>query len=111
MCLTDLEKELTAPQHLFPDDAQMRAHFVTVINSRTRGPAPMIGNLNEQASNHDASSDEIVESEDGNGKKVFTKPRHNSRAGNTEGVDSTPTAYTIYSRALLLRSLGAVLLS
>ena len=66
MCLTDLEKELTAPQHLFPDDAQMRAHFVTVFNSRTRGPAPMMtGNLNGEVSNHDASSDEFVESEDG----------------------------------------------
>ena len=36
-CPTDLEKELTAQQQLFPDDAQMRAHIVTVINSRTRG--------------------------------------------------------------------------
>ena len=31
MCPTDLEKELTAQQHLFPDYAQMKAH------SRTRG--------------------------------------------------------------------------
>ena len=38
MCPTDLEKELTAQQHLFPDCAQMKAHIVTVINSRTRGP-------------------------------------------------------------------------
>ena len=30
-CPTDLEKELTAQQHLFPDYAQMRAHIVTVI--------------------------------------------------------------------------------
>ena len=31
---TDLEKELTAQQHLFPDYAQMKAHIVTIINSR-----------------------------------------------------------------------------
>ena len=66
MCPTDLERELTAQQHLFPDYAQMRAHIVTVINSRTRGPAPMMmGNTNDEASNSDASSDEFVESEDG----------------------------------------------
>ena len=41
MCLTDLEKELTAQKHLFPDYAQMKTHIVTVINSRTRGVAPM----------------------------------------------------------------------
>ena len=33
MCPTDLGRELTAQQHLFPDYAQMRAHIVTVINS------------------------------------------------------------------------------
>ena len=66
MCPTNLEKELTALQHLFPDYAQMRAHIVTVINNRTRGPAPMMmGNLNDEASNWDASSDESTESEDG----------------------------------------------
>ena len=79
MCPTDLEKELTAQQHMCPDYAQMRAHIVTV-NSRTRGPAPMMmGNLNDEASNNDVSSDELVEGEDGelyrleirNGKKVF----------------------------------------
>ena len=37
---------------------------MTFINCRTRGPAPMtMGNLNEEASNHDASSDEFIESE------------------------------------------------
>ena len=94
MCPTDLERELTAQQHLFPDYAQMRAHIVTIINSRTRGPAPMMmGNLNDEASHCDASSDEFVESEDGklyrleirNGKEVFTKPRHESSKGNTKG--------------------------
>ena len=94
LCPTDLERELTAQQHLFPDYAQMRAHIVTVIKSRTRGLAPMrTGNLNDEASNSDASSDEFVESEDGelscleirNGKKVFTKPRHDSSKGNTKG--------------------------
>ena len=39
---------------------------MTVIKSRTRGLAPMTtGNLNDEASNSDASSDEFVESEDG----------------------------------------------
>ena len=66
LCPTDLEKELTAQQHLFPDFAQMRAHIVTVIDSRTRDPAlMMMGNLNEEASNHGASSDEFVENEGG----------------------------------------------
>ena len=46
MCPTDLEKELTAQQQVFPDCAQMEAHIVTFINSRTRGLAPMMmGNL------------------------------------------------------------------
>ena len=66
MCPTDQERELTAQQHMFPDYAQMRAHIVTVINNRTRGLAPMmVGNLNDEASNRDAGSDEFLESEDG----------------------------------------------
>ena len=82
MCLTDLEKELTAQQHLFPDHAQMKARIVTVINSRTCGLAPMmIGKFSDEDSKHHANSDESVESEDGelyhleirNRKKVFTK--------------------------------------
>ena len=94
MCPTDLEIELTAQQHLFPDYAQMRAHIMTVINSRIRGPAPiMMGSLNDEASNDDASSYELVEGEDGelyrvetrNGKKVFTKPQYDSTKGNTKG--------------------------
>ena len=94
MCPADLERELTAQQHLFPDYAQMRAHIVTVINNRTRGPAPMmIGNLNDEASSRDAGSEEFMESEDGelyrleirNGKKVFTKSRHDSSKSNTKG--------------------------
>ena len=57
-CPTDLEKELTAQRHLSPDHAQMRARIVTVINSRTRGPAPMMmmGHLNEETSNQVTSS-------------------------------------------------------
>ena len=39
MCPTDLEKELAAQQFLFPDYAQMKAHIVRVIDSRTRGLA------------------------------------------------------------------------
>ena len=66
MCATDLGKELTAQQHVFPDYAQMKARIVTVINSRTRGLAPMMmGNLSDEDSNHHASGDESVESEDG----------------------------------------------
>ena len=66
MCPADLEGELTAQQHFFPDYAQMKAHIVTVINNRIRGPAPMMmGNLNDEASNRDAWSDEFMESEDG----------------------------------------------
>ena len=51
MCPADLEKELTAQQHLSPDYAQMKAHIVTVINSRIRGLAPvMIGQLSDENS-------------------------------------------------------------
>ena len=59
----------------------MKAHIVTVINIRTRGLAPMMmGNLSDEDTNHLASSDESVTSNDGqlyrletrNGKKVFT---------------------------------------
>ena len=94
MCFTDLERELTAQQHLFRDYAQMRALIVTVNKNRTRGPAPMMmRNLNDEASSRDAGSDEFMESEDGelyrleirNGKKVFTKPRHDSTKSNTKG--------------------------
>ena len=43
----------------------MKAQIVTVINSRTRGPPPMMmRNVNDKASNRDAGSDESVESED-----------------------------------------------
>ena len=72
----------------------VRAHIVTVVNSRTRGPAPiMMGSLSEKATNHDASRDEFIESEDGelyrleirHDKKVCTKPRHDSIKCNTEG--------------------------
>ena len=46
----------------------------------------MMGNLSDVVSSHDASSDELVEGEDGdlyrleirNGKKIFTKPWHDS---------------------------------
>ena len=66
MCLTDPEKVSTAQLHLFPDYVQMKSHIVTVTGSRNRGPAPMtMGFSSEEASNHDASSDESVESEDG----------------------------------------------
>ena len=78
MCPADLDKELTAQQHLFPDYAQMKAHIVTVIHSRTR--------------NH-ASSEESVESDDGelyrmefrSCKKVFTKSRPDPSKGKGGG--------------------------
>ena len=94
MCPTDLERELTAQQHLFPDYAQMRTHIVTVINNRTRGPDPlMMGNFSDESSNRDASGNEFVEKEDTelcrlqirNGKKVYTKLQHDSSKGNTKG--------------------------
>ena len=94
MRLAILHSELTAQQHLFPDYAQVRAHIVTVINNRTRGPGPtMMGNLNDEASNRDDGRGESVETENGelycleirNGKKVFTKSRHDSSKGNTKG--------------------------
>ena len=98
VCPTDLQKEWTAQQHLFPDYAQMKAHIVTVIKGRTRGLAPMmIGNLSDEDGNHHASSDESVESEDGelyrleirNGKKVFTKSRHEPSKGKVGGKVKT----------------------
>ena len=67
---------------------------MAVINNRTRGPAPtMIGNMNDAASNPDASGDEFVESEDGelyrleirNGKRIFHRTRHDSSKDKTEG--------------------------
>ena len=94
MCPADFEKELTAQQHLFPDYAQMKAHIVTVVNSRTRGLAPMMtGNLSDESSSHSTSGDESVESEDGelyrleirNAKKVFTKSRHEPSKGKGGG--------------------------
>ena len=39
MCPAELEKELTAQQHMFPVYAPMKAHIVNVINTRTRGLA------------------------------------------------------------------------
>ena len=98
MCPTDLEQELTAQQHLFPPHAQMKAHIVTVINSRTRGLAPMMmENLSDEDSSHHASGDESVESEDGelyrleirNGKKVFAKSRHEPSKGKGGGKGKT----------------------
>ena len=63
----------------------MKARIVTFTNSRSRGLAPiMMGNLSDEDSYLHAGSDESVEGEDGelyrleirNGKKVFTKSRH-----------------------------------
>ena len=76
----------------------MKAHIVTVINSRTRGFAPMMmGNLSDEDSNHHANSDESVECEDAelyrikirSGKKVFTKSRHEPSKGKGGGKDKS----------------------
>ena len=72
----------------------------------------MMGNLNVEASNHDAGSDEFVESEDGelcrleirNGKKVFTKPRYDSREGNTEGGRRAQQSKNVFVVAGLVTS-------
>ena len=57
----------------------------------------MMGNMDEEASNRETSSDEIVEGEDGelnrlevrNGKKVFTMPRHDPIKNDTKGEKKT----------------------
>ena len=55
---------------------------MTVINSRTRGLAPMMmGNLSDEDSSHHASSDESVR----NGKEVFTGSRHDPSKGKGRG--------------------------
>ena len=52
----------------------MKAHIVAVINSRTRGLAPvMVGNLSDEDSNHHASIDESMEGEDGELYRLETK--------------------------------------
>ena len=95
LCPTDLEKKLTAQQHLFPDYAQMKAHIVTVISSRTRGLAPlMMGILSDEDSYLHAGSHESVESEDGELyrleiRKVFTKSRHEPSKGKGRGKGKT----------------------
>ena len=47
-CVSQILKELTSQQHLFPDYTQMRAHILTVIKSRAHGPAPMMMGKFEQ---------------------------------------------------------------
>ena len=61
---------------------------MTVINNRTRGPAPMMmGNLSNEDSNHHASSEdgELCRLMIRNGKKVFTKPKHDLSESSTKG--------------------------
>ena len=69
----------------------MKAHIVTVVNSRTRGLAPMMmGNLIDENSNHCASSDELVESKDGELYRLEirnqAKAREEGRVKLTENV-------------------------
>ena len=106
MCPTDLEKELTAQQHVFLDDPQMKVHVATVINSHPRGLAPMMmGNLSDEDSNHHASSDESVESDNGelyrleirNGKKVFTKSRHEPSKRNGGGKGKIDRMFPLWT--------------
>ena len=84
----------------------MKAHNAIVINSRTRGLAPtMMGNMSDGDSNHHASIDESVESEDGelfrfairNGKKVFTKSRHDPSKGKGGGKGKTYRVFPLWT--------------
>ena len=63
MCPTDLEKELTAHQHMFLDYAQMRAHRDSHQQSHSWPCSNDDGKF--EGSNNDAKSDELVEGEDG----------------------------------------------
>ena len=73
-------KKLTTQQHLFPDFAQMRAHILTFVNSRTRGLVPeMMGTLDDEESNHYfASSDESEECDD---RELYRKQRQRRKDG------------------------------
>ena len=91
-----LAKESTAQQHLFLDFEQVRAHIVTVINTRTRGAAPMsVGNLDGEVGDSDAGRDEVMESEDGqlyrleikNRRRILTTSSH--KGGGKEGKTDT----------------------
>ena len=85
----------------------MKAHIVTVINSRTRGlAAMMMGNLSDEDGYLHAGCEESVESEDGelyrlemrNGKKVFTKSRHEPSKGKGGGkVKLTKNVSTVHA--------------
>ena len=84
----------------------MKAHIVTVINSRTHGLAPMMmGNLSDEGSNHHANSDESLESEDGelyrleirnalNLVLIQAKAKEEGRAKLTESVSAVDALVT-----------------
>ena len=71
----------------------MKAHIVTVINSRTRGLAPtMMGNLSDEDSNYHANSDESVESEDGELYRLEVRNgKEEGRVKLTENVSAVDT--------------------
>ena len=95
-CAPQTLKKLTAQQHWLPNYAETKAHIVAVVNSGTRSLAPMmIGNLSDEDSHLCASSDELVESEDGelyrlevwNGQESlnYIAPRTKQRQTRREG--------------------------
>ena len=79
-----------------PGFQQVRAHIETVINTRTRGAAPMaVGNLDSEVGDSDAGRDEVMESEDGqlyrleikNRRRILTMSSH--KGGGKEGKTDT----------------------
>ena len=84
----------------------MKARIETVINSRTRGLAPVVTrNLSDEDSKLHPGGDESVEREDGelyrleirNGKKVLTKSRPDPSKGKGGGNEATNSGFPIRS--------------
>ena len=95
-----LAKESTAQQHLFLDFEQVRAHIVTVINTRTRGLLRWLWDIwNSKVGDRGAGSDEVMESEDRqlyrleikNRKRILTtsQGRGSHKGGCKEGKSDT----------------------
>ena len=79
LCPTDLEKELTAQEHLFSDHAQMRALIVTVINSRSNDDGNFERRGQQSRCRWGSEAGELYRLGVRNGKKVFTKPLYDAR--------------------------------
>ena len=95
-----MAKESTAQQHLFLDFEQVRAHIVTVINTRTRGLLRWLWDIwNSKVGDRAAGSDEVMESEDRqlyrleikNRKRILTlsQGRGSHKGGGKEGKSDT----------------------